>query len=133
MMNNNEFLEFQEAFFNEIREIGKRKNNDYTAGSSDPFGNFRLVESYNVTSAEIGLFTRMSDKMGRIGAFVANGDLQVKDESVTDTLRDLACYCSILAGLLEERREDMKNNEESEEPPKLYKDTFEVDLKKDRW
>jgi hypothetical protein len=46
----------------------------------------------------------MMDKMKRIASFAENGDLQVKDESVTDTLRDLTNYSCLLAGYIESKK-----------------------------
>ncbi len=83
-------------------EITKKKNADYAGSGDDPFSNFRqiggLVQIPNVI--EIGFLTRMSDKFSRIGSFISNGTLQVKEESVEDTLLDLANYCLLFAGYI---------------------------------
>ena len=83
-------------------EVTKMKNADYTGGSADPFANFEqighLIQAPNVVS--IGFLTRMSDKFSRIGSFISKGILLVKDESVEDTLIDLANYCILFAGYL---------------------------------
>jgi hypothetical protein len=106
-MNKQEYLKFHEAACRKMVEITKRKNADYTGGSDDPFSNFRqiggLVQSEAVI--EIGFLTRMSDKMSRIGSFVANGKLEVMDESVDDTLLDLANYSILMLGFLTEKRQ----------------------------
>jgi hypothetical protein len=47
-----------------------------------------------------GFLTRMSDKMARINSFRENGKLLVANESVEDTLTDLANYSCLLAGYL---------------------------------
>lgn len=47
----------------------------------------------------------MMDKMKRIASFAEKGELQVKDESVTDTLKDLANYSCLLAGYLKSKSE----------------------------
>jgi hypothetical protein len=85
-----------------MMEITKRKNADYSGSGVDPFANFRQVGSLvqKPDVIEIGFITRMSDKMSRIGSFISNGTLQVKDESVEDTLLDLANYCLLFAGYL---------------------------------
>jgi propanediol dehydratase large subunit len=52
----------------------------------------------------------MMDKMKRIGSFVENGELMVKDESVLDTLQDLANYSCLMAGyILSEKRKKAKS------------------------
>ena len=101
-MTKEQYFEFAQDFFNQCVEISKKKNADYTGGNADPFSNFKAVESFSI-SAEAGFITRMSDKLARIGTFVSQGQLQVKDESVTDTLRDLANYSCLLAGLIKSR------------------------------
>lgn len=98
-MNKAEYFEFAEKFFNNCIEISKKKNADYTGGNDDPFANFKAVETLGI-STEIGFLTRMMDKMKRIASFVEQGELQVKDESVTDTLQDLANYAALMAGYI---------------------------------
>jgi hypothetical protein len=102
-MTKQEYFEFSQAFFNECIEISKKKNADYTGKALDPFANFQSVEVLGI-STEAGFLTRMMDKMKRIASFVENGELQVKDESVTDTLRDLANYSCLLAGYIKSRQ-----------------------------
>lgn len=99
-MTKTEYFAFAEQFFSKCLEISKAKNADYTGGSEDPFSNFKSVELLGIKT-EQGFLTRMMDKMKRIASFTQNGQLQVKDEAVTDTLRDLANYCCLMAGYLE--------------------------------
>jgi hypothetical protein len=60
-----------------------------------------------VTSSEVGTFTRMSDKMSRLASFIRNGELVVKDESVQDTLIDLANYAVLLSAQIIDRRGEL--------------------------
>ena len=101
-MTKQEYFEFAEKFFGDCVETSRRKNADYTGKNPDPFGNFKSVEVLGI-SAEQGFLTRMMDKMKRIASFVENGELQVKDESVTDTLKDLANYSCLLAGYIKSK------------------------------
>jgi hypothetical protein len=107
-MTRDEFLKFHKATCEKMHAICTAKNADYAGakGGGDAFANFRLVEHYGVTTAEIGLFTRMSDKMARIASFLSQGTLQVKDESAEDTVRDLVNYGILLLGLMADRRGD---------------------------
>lgn len=102
-----EYLEFHKKFCKEMIVITEQKNHDYTGGSTDPFANFKgvghLVDLPGVV--EIGFITRMSDKMARIGSFISRGTLEVKEESVVDTLKDLANYAALFAGYLESEKE----------------------------
>lgn len=85
-------------------EITKAKNSDYTGDNTDPFKNFKQVESFGALTAEQGFFTRMTDKMARIASFIKQGTLQVKDESVEDTLLDLANYCLLMICYLQSKK-----------------------------
>ena len=67
---------------NDLNGLYQRKNHDY----GDSFG-----EVY----AEFGLIStcmRLTDKLKRLKSFAKGADMQVKDESIKDTLMDLANY-----------------------------------------
>jgi hypothetical protein len=102
-MTKQDYFDFAQNFFNSCVEISKKKNADYTGKNDDPFSNFQSVNVLGITT-EHGFLTRMMDKMKRIASFAENGELQVKDESVTDTLRDLANYSCLLAGYIESKK-----------------------------
>lgn len=107
-MTKEQYLKFHAEFCAQMTEITKKKNADYTGGSGDPFANFRqignLIQTKSIDVVAVGFLTRMSDKFSRIGSFVSNGELQVKDESVTDSLQDLSNYCILFAGYLRSQR-----------------------------
>lgn len=104
-MTTKEYIVFHEDFCRKMIEVTQRKNNDYAGhGNDDPFANFRIVENINIASAEVGFLTRMTDKLSRITTFVHKGDLLVKDESVEDTLLDLANYSALLAGYIRDKK-----------------------------
>ena len=107
-MQKSEYFEFAKAFFGQCIEIAEKKNADYTGKTPDPFANFSSVEVLGV-STEAGFLTRMMDKIKRVSSFVENGSLQVKDESVKDTLQDLANYCCLFAGYLESKKSGDKS------------------------
>ena len=65
-----------------IHELYKRKNHDY----GDSFG-----ESFRDYGPLAGMI-RMEDKFNRLKTLLRGADQQVEDETVTDTLRDLANY-----------------------------------------
>ena len=105
-MNKKQYMEFHKAFCDKMIEVTKAKNADYSGAGDDPFNNFRHIGNFVQTPGvvAIGFLTRMSDKFSRIGSFISNGTLQVKDESVEDTLHDLANYCALFAGYLKSER-----------------------------
>ena len=73
--------------FKEISEamcsLYERKNNDY----GDSFGT--SVKKYGLISA----LTRISDKFNRLESLILKGRQEVTNESLEDTLIDLASYC----------------------------------------
>jgi hypothetical protein len=88
-------------------EITIAKNSDYTGATNDAFANFKQIGALVpiIGSIELGFLTRMSDKMSRIGSFLSKGSLQVKDESVEDTLLDLSIYCILFLGYLKSQQQ----------------------------
>lgn len=102
-MTKTEYLEFHQKTCQYMIEVTKKKNADYTGTGSDPFANFRRCEQLDICSAEQGFLTRMTDKLARINSYVQKGELQVKDESVTDTLIDLANYSILMAGYIKSK------------------------------
>ena len=103
-MTSTELLEFAHLFFEKAENILIAKNSDYSGNDNDAFQNFKAVENNYHTKTETGFIVRMSDKMSRIASFIANGSLMVKDESVTDTLIDLANYSCLLAAYIKSKQ-----------------------------
>ena len=66
----------------EMNKLYEQKNKDYGDSFSKSF------EEYGLTMPCI----RLEDKLNRLKSFNKNGNLQVKDESIIDTLKDLANY-----------------------------------------
>lgn len=95
-----EYLKFHEEFCRQMMEITKRKNADYTGDSPSPFANFVKVETLGITDVETGFLVRLTDKFSRIISFAKKGELQVKDESVTDTIADACNYLILLAAYI---------------------------------
>jgi hypothetical protein len=82
----------------EMRELHIRKAADYGSGT-DPFANVRAAVDFGVENW-IGVMIRANDKMRRIKSFIANGEL--KNESLEDSLKDLAAYALIALILFRE-------------------------------
>lgn len=74
-----------------IRDIALELTQTYIAKNKDYGNSFgRSVEKYGLVAA----LTRISDKFNRVENLILNrAERQVKDESLTDTLGDLAAYC----------------------------------------
>jgi len=84
----------------EIRELHNRKNADYSE-ENNPLSNFYECERFNVPAWK-GCLVRISDKTSRIFRLAAKGKAEVKDESIIDTLKDLAVYSLICIILYEQ-------------------------------
>ena len=87
---------FRELMEENIATVAK-KNADYSGADSDGFKNFELVEQLGICSTEVGFLVRMCDKLARLSTLVGSETgPQVADESIEDTLGDLANYASLM-------------------------------------
>jgi hypothetical protein len=84
----------------DMAKIHSKKNHDYAG--IDPLSNFKMSEDINVP-AHIGAFIRLSDKWKRAAEFFKSNTLKVADETIEDTLMDLAVYSLIVILLYRER------------------------------
>ena len=77
----------------QMADLYERKNKDY----GDSFSN--SLDEFGVIAGVV----RLSDKMSRIKALTKNGEQLVLDESIKDTLQDLANYSIMTMMWLEGR------------------------------
>lgn len=82
----------------EIRSLHLKKAADYGRGA-DPFANVRASAEFGIP-AWVGVMVRANDKVQRIKSFITNGKLV--NESVRDSLMDLAAYALIALALFDE-------------------------------
>jgi len=99
-----QYLKDFEELTGKMLAITKAKNSDYTGDTSQPFKNFTMVETMGFSTTEQGFCTRLTDKIMRVAGFVKNGTLEVKDESVEDTLLDMANYCLLFICYLRSKK-----------------------------
>ena len=109
-MTKEEFFKEFELLTTSMLDVAKRKNADYTGVGVSPFSNFERVSQMGICSTEQGFLTRMTDKMSRIASFCAKGELQVKDESVEDTLKDLANYSILMLLYIKSKKMELSKN-----------------------
>jgi hypothetical protein len=83
----------------EMVELHDRKNRD-NAGS-EYLSNFLMCKKHMGVPAWIGCIIRLSDKMARIMNIARTDEISVGDETITDTLTDLAVYAIITRILYE--------------------------------
>ena len=77
----NEFMEEYKKIVTETMELCVQKNKDYGSSVEDTFEKF----------GDISYLVRITDKYNRICSLL-NGEGEVKDESIDDTIRDMANY-----------------------------------------
>ncbi len=96
----NPFMEEYEKIVTETVKLCKRKNADYGSSVQDTYEKF----------GDISYLVRITDKYNRICSLLQNGKAEVEDESITDTIVDLANYCFLWASRRNLKVEE-KNNE----------------------
>jgi hypothetical protein len=98
------YTQFTELL-NKCKEIMSAKNADYSGGDDGPFLNFNQIEM--LTKGKItrdqGVLVRMTDKLSRVHRLLENNAV-VKNETIEDTLMDLANYSLLLILLRWERQ-----------------------------
>ena len=77
----NEFMEEYKKIVTETMELCVKKNKDYGSSVEDTFEKF----------GDISYLVRITDKYNRICSLL-NGEGEIKDESIDDTIRDMANY-----------------------------------------
>lgn len=92
-------LTFYDKLYYTAREILRSKNQDYSPGR-DPLANFEHYKLGGVTRSQ-GIYTRLIDKMSRLGTAVQQRELQVSNETVFDTIHDAINYLVLLSYSLE--------------------------------
>ena len=96
----NPFMEEYEKIVNETVKLCKRKNTDYGSSVQDTYEKF----------GDISYLVRITDKYNRICSLLQNGKAEVENESITDTIVDLANYC-FLGASSRNLKVEGKNNE----------------------
>lgn len=97
--------------------IHESKNQDY--GDGNPFGNFYKSKEVGVDVLS-GVLVRMSDKWSRICTLAKrkNNAAMVKDESIEDTLIDMANYAIIACSIYKNEIQNKPTSEQEGENAK---------------
>jgi hypothetical protein len=85
----------------ELADMHENKSHDYSSTGTGPFDNFMSSQDFNV-SPILGVLIRAGDKWARIKSMIKTGINMVREESLIDTLKDMASYCLIVVILIEE-------------------------------
>jgi hypothetical protein len=91
------------AVLKEMADTHDRKQQDY-GSDVDPFANLNATAQFGI-SPWVGAYIRINDKLTRIKSFIARGTLA--NESLEDSLVDIATYAAIAVALY---REEVKQN-----------------------
>ena len=84
----------------EMVELHDKKNHDYAGDKY--LSNFLMCEKHMGIPGWKGSIIRLSDKMARIMNIAKNDEVSVGEETITDTLMDLAVYAIITRILYED-------------------------------
>lgn len=74
--------------------------------------NHTYADSFSISVRKYGLIaalTRISDKFNRIENLILGAENKIPDESILDSLKDMACYCVMTVMAIEEN--DFENVE----------------------
>lgn len=99
-----EMNELLSEWCQDMQDLVGSKNQDY-ANSDNAFSNFNAVTDVDI-HVSTGIHIRMMDKFERLSNFHRKGFFAVEDESVKDTLLDMANYCFLQWLALEKESED---------------------------
>ena len=109
-MNQQELIDYFLHTDKEGLEIMQKKNSDYADPNLDVFKNFRVSEVVGISSAQ-AILVRLMDKICRISNIIkANGQSQVSNETIRDTIVDARNYLAILGALVESELISKWNN-----------------------
>ena len=98
----------------EMKSIAEKKGSDYS-GKEDVYRNFHACEDFGIP-AWIGVLIRITDKHSRLKELTMKATKgespEVKDETIKDTMIDLANYCLICRVLFEEWEQNLNKRKE---------------------
>ena len=77
------------------------KSNDYADVSTDVLSNFKLAAAICQSSARINCLNLIATKVARLGVLL-NSDTKPNNESIRDSILDLANYAALLDMIIED-------------------------------
>ena len=98
-MTKQEQTDFLEKYFIKMKQVLLDKGDDYANG--DRLSNFKLAGSIAGGNAEINCLNLIATKIARLGVLL-NSKESPKNESVNDSILDLANYALLLAMIKQE-------------------------------
>lgn len=92
-------------------ELYRQKNELYGDSFAKTFGQY----------GPISALTRMRDKLDRLETLILNPNLDSRDESIIDTLNDLANYCDMTIEVMTAEASPAKTEKKAKKPRKKKK------------
>jgi len=99
-MTQEEQLKHFEVFTTQMKEILFNKGNDYA--NTDRLSNFKLAGNICGLKAEQNCLSLIATKVARLGVLL-NSDKEPNNESIQDTVMDLANYSILLSMILNDK------------------------------
>lgn len=90
------------ALLDKQKGIALKKNSDY-AGEKDFLGNFKMSKALGIKPS-MGIVIRLSDKWSRLCQLIQKDEPAVVEESIEDTLLDIANYSLLMILALREEK-----------------------------
>ena len=78
----NDFMNLYNSIVDNMKDVCNQKNTDYGTSVQDTYEKF----------GDISYIVRLHDKWNRINSLMEKGKAEVKDESIDDTILDMANY-----------------------------------------
>ena len=103
-MSNEELARQHKEVCNMLNEIYEQKNRAYGNSFGDTYNDLGIISAV----------TRISDKFNRRKTLARNKDINQGDESIADTLLDMANYCIMTYMELQNENKCVKENKDNE-------------------
>lgn len=94
------------SFITEMQNVLLKKGSDYA--NSDRLSNFKLAGAICGISPELNCLSLIATKVARLGVLLQNLDSKPNNESVHDSILDLANYAVLLNMILYDRVNNLK-------------------------
>jgi len=103
-MTHNEQIEIFEVTFSQLKDTLNKKGADYA--NEDKLSNFKLAGNIAGITPEINCLSLIATKVARLGVLLNNPQHNPSNESIDDSIMDLANYTILLRMILIEKREN---------------------------
>lgn len=100
-MTHDEQIKHFQALTDQMKEVLFKKGGDYA--NADRLSNFKLAGSICGLKAEMNCLSLIATKVARLGVLL-NSDKEPNNESIHDSVLDLANYSVLLSMILKEKQ-----------------------------